>query len=104
MMLEVSSAVAESMRKQVVEQLGARFDELSFDVKTVHRKLVELEADISLVHDRLDGIEVDVRDGQKHWSRVSRQQMLDKAKVERVEKKQASVDQRLSNLEKGQRS
>lgn len=83
-MLDVVGSVVRAME----DRLGQRL--VDFE-KRMDQKLLELEADVALVHDRLDAIEVDVRHGEKHWSRVSRQQMVDRVKLERLEKKVSSL-------------
>ena len=94
MMLEVSSSVSESMRKQMAA-------ELEYQLKPIHRQLVELQADTSSCLDRLDRLEVDnddfrkrfdvldkqVADVKSHLVKLSREQMRDRSRYDELSKR-----------------
>lgn len=94
MMLEVSSAVADSMRRQVM-------DEIRNELLPIRQGLTEIRADIELCLDRQDKSEVDreefrsrfdaleikLGDLKLHLVKMSREQMRDRAVRDEHEKR-----------------
>lgn len=101
MMLEVSSAVADSMRRQVVE-------ELRLELKPISRQMTDLQADVSSCLDRLDLVEVKQGELLRKFERLENSMtdvktMLVKTNREQMRDRSArdTIEKRLDRLDAG---
>ena len=81
-------------RSLMVEVMG---DAIAALENRLDLRFLELESELALINDRLDGIEVDFKDARTHSVRVSREQMREKLRRERFEKRL----ERLEAIERG---
>lgn len=81
----------QALRAMMVEVVGSAIGALEGRLED---RFLEFEAEIALLHDRFDSLEIELKDARTHGVKVSRAQILERLKREKLEKRLVDLEQK----------